>query len=252
MFLSNPFALLTAWLPPLAMQVYVVLMVLAVVLGVAFDLYHKRSAEFFARRRRASRAAALRSLDAGDLAMLAIRTIALEVAASGEFGKWPRRLSHLLMSYGFVAYLISTILMVFFYPTTAQTPIVLTVLWNIGALMVCFGGGWFFFFLRVNVAYEGQSPLHLMRADLFIGTLLASVLFGLMWHFAQTTAAGTALTISFFALYIFFSTLLFVSVPWSKFAHMFYKPVAAFQKRVEAANGSSDLPRPTADHQFLR
>jgi hypothetical protein len=48
----------------------------------------------------------------------------------------------------------------------------------------------------------------------------------------------------FFALYLFFTTLLFVSVPWSKFAHMFYKPAAAFQKRVEEAAGSSDLPAP--------
>jgi hypothetical protein len=244
MFISNPFTLLSEFFPPVVMQVYVVLMILAVAFGTLFDLYHKRSAEFFALRRKKSKAAAKRRLAAWEIASLATRTIGKEVATSGEFCKWQRRASHLLMMYGLAVYLITTILMVFVYPTAAHTPIVLTTLWNIGALMVLIGGFWFFFLLRVNVAYEGHSPFHLMPADLFIGTLLASVAFGLMWHFVQTVHHGAAATLVLLVLYIFFTTLLFVSVPWSKFAHMFYKPVAAFQKRVEEANGSSDLPAP--------
>jgi hypothetical protein len=251
MFNSNPFTLLTEFLPPLVMQVYVVLMIFAVAIGTAFDLYHKQSTEFFALRRRQSNAAAQRWLGVGEIASLAIRTVGTEVATSGEFCKWKRRVSHLLMSYGFVIYLITTIVMVFVYPTAAHTPIILTTLWNIGVLMVLIGGCWFFFFLRVNVVYEGHSPFHLMRADLFVGSLLASVAFGLLWHFAQTVHNG-ATAMVLFGLYIFFTTLLFVSVPWSKFAHMFYKPMAAFQKRVAEANGSSDLPRPAASSNIRR
>ena len=244
MFSSNPFALLTEFLSPGVMQVYVVLMILAVAFGTVLDLYHKRSAKFFALRRKQSNVAAQRRLGAREIASLAMRTVAAEVATSGEFCKWKRRVSHLLMSYGFVIYLITTIAMVFAYPTATHTPLILTALWNIGALMILIGGSWFFFILKVNVAYEGHSPFHLMRADLFIGSLLASAAFGLMWHFAQTVDNGAAATWVLFGLYIFFDTLLFVSVPWSKFAHMFYKPMAAFQKRLEEANGSSDLPRP--------
>lgn len=251
MFISNPFSLLTGFLPPLAMQVYVALMIVAVAMGTLADLHHKRSAEFFARRRKNSKAAAQRPLEAGAIALLAVRTVASEVATSGEFGKWPRRVSHLLMSYGFVIYLITTVVMVFAYPTAAHTPLILTALWNVGALMVLVGGFWFFFFLRVNVAHEGHSPFHLMHADLFIGSLLASVACGLIWHFMQTVMDSAGASRVLFALYIFFTTLLFVSVPWSKFAHMFYKPVAAFQTRVEEANGSSDLPRP-ADGSYIR
>jgi hypothetical protein len=244
MFISNPFALLTEFLSPLIMQVYVVLMAGAVALGTLFDLRHKRSAEFFSRRRQRSKAAAQRPLGSKEIVFLAIKTLGTEVAASGEFGKWPRRLSHLLMSYGFVAYLIATTAMVFLYPTAAHTPILLTAVWNVGALMVLVGGCWFFFRLRVDVAHEGHSPFHLMRADLFIVSLLASVAFGLIWHFVQTMHGGAVAILVCFALYIFFTTLLFVSVPWSKFAHMFYKPAAALQKRIEEADGSSDLPAP--------
>jgi len=244
MLFSNPFTVLSESIPVFVMQTYVVLMILAVAFGTLFDLYHKRSAEFFALRRKKSEAAAQRRLAGWELASLATRTIGKEVMTSGEFCKWQRQVSHLLIMYGFVLYLITTLLMVFVYARAARTPALVTGLWNIGALMVLAGGLWFFFALKVNVAYEKHSPLRLIPADLFVGSLLTSVAFALLWHFAQTVAKGAAATWVLLILYIFFTTLLFVSVPWSKFAHMFYKPVAAFQKRVEEANGSSDLPTP--------
>lgn len=239
--LANPFAALP--FPPVVMQVYLVLMTLAVVAGTLFDVYQKGSAKFFALRRRAMRAAAQRRLSGAQIASLAIATMA-EAAVSGEFCKWPRRLSHLLMMYGFLLYVITTAVMVFAYPAGVSAPDILPALWAVGALMILAGGLWFFFFLRVDVAYDGASPLHLGRADLFIGTLLASAAFALAWHGVQAAFGDAASTRILFGLYIFFTTLLSVSVPWSKFAHMFFKPAVAFQRRVEEADGSSDLPRP--------
>lgn len=247
MFTINPFTPLTAFVSPAVMQGYIVLMVLAVAMGTIFDAYHKGSAKFFARRREKAAAAAQRQLSGMKTASLAARTIT-EAAVSGEFCKWQRRTSHLLMMYGFLLYVITTIVMVFAYPTAARTPTILPTLWTVGALMILIGGLWFFFFLRVNVAYDGDSPFHLGRADLFIGTLLASAASALIWHFVQTASGSPTATLLFFGLYIFFTTLLFVSVFWSKFAHMFYKPIVAFQRRVEEANGSSDLPTPARSH----
>jgi hypothetical protein len=246
MFTGNPFAELTVFLPPLVMQVYVGLMIFAVAVGTLFDMLHKSSAKFFLRQRKKSKAAATRRLSGAETASLAARTILKEVATSGEFCNPMRRISHLLMFYGFLTYLITTIVMVFGSPTPdGPTPVVWPILWNIGALMVLVGGYWFFFLLRVDVAKEGRSPFRLMRADLFIVSLLASVTFALIWEIVQLTGNLTATQIAF-GIYIIFTTLLFVGVPWSKFAHMFYKPAAAFQKRVEEANGSSNLPRPSA------
>ena len=62
MFTSNPFAELTAFLPPIAMQVYIVLMVIAVFLGTLADMLHKRSGEYFAERQKKSAAAATKKL----------------------------------------------------------------------------------------------------------------------------------------------------------------------------------------------
>jgi len=251
MFTNNPFAALTDFLPPLVMQVYIVLMTLAVVGGTLFDVVHKGSAKFFARRRAKSDAAATRRVSGGETASLAMKTIA-EAAVSGEFCKWPRRLSHLLMMYGFFLYIITTVVMVFTYPGAARIPSILPALWTMGASMILVGGLWFFFFLRVNVAYDGDSPFHLGRADLFVVSLIGSVAFALAWDTVQTTYANPTATWILFGLYIFFTTLLFTTVAWSKFAHMFFKPAVAFQRRIEEANGSSDLPRPSAENYIVR
>lgn len=244
MLSGNPFLPLADFLWPGALQGYVVLMALAVATGTVFDVVHKRSGEYFAQRRARVRTAATRRLGATDLVALAACTLASEVAASGEFCNRSRRASHVLMSYGFVLYLVTTVVLIFGYPADPQVPAALPLLWNLGILMVLVGGYWFFFFLRVDVAHDGRSPWRLVRADLFIASLLASTTFALLFELLAATGSTVA-TRLFFGAYIFFTTLLFVSVPWSKFAHMFYKPVVAFQRRVEEADGSSDLPPAT-------
>ena len=109
--------------------------------------------------------------------------------------------------------------------------------------MICGGGYWFWFFIRVDVAAEGNSPFRIVRADLFILSLLASATLALIWAILQ--AAGSSWTTAFLGLYLLTTTVLFGSIPWSKFSHMFFKPAAAFQKRVAEANGSrSNLPSP--------
>jgi hypothetical protein len=141
---------------------------------------------------------------------------------------------------------ITTVVMVFAYPTPATpTPSYIPALWYIGALLICIGGYWFWFFIRVDVVAEGNPPFRLVRADLFVVSLLASATLAILWASFQSTG-GTALAANaLLALYLIATTVLFGSVPWSKFAHMFYKPAAALQKRVEQANGSRrNLPAP--------
>ncbi len=247
MLANNPFAALSDVVPSSAMQVYVVLMVLAVVLGVLFDVVHKGSAQYFFANFRKSKSRSKKELGGGDMISIAAKTVVVDVMTSGEFCNPRRRVAHLLTMYGFIAYVVATAVMIFGYPTPATpTPAIVAALWWIGALMVCVGGYWFWFFIRVDVAAEGQTPLRVMHADLFILSLLASVTLGLLWAFAQVQGMSGALVL--FALYIIATTVLFGSVPWSKFAHMFFKPAAAFEKRMSKANGTAEnLPTLTRD-----
>ena len=244
MFVSNPFAELSASVPVSVMQTYVIIMILLVVGGTLFDVIHKKSAQYFFSNWRKSQDEGKGKVGGGTVASLAIKTAASEVLTSSEFCNPHRRIAHLLGMYGFIAYLIATVVMVFCYPTAVDgTPGLWPFLWTLGALMICVGGYWFWFFIRADVSAEGQSPFRLIRADLFILSLLASATLGLLWQLTQSI--GSSWSMVFFVLYLIASTVLFAGIPWSKFSHMFFKPAAALQKRVAAANGQLDnLPEP--------
>ncbi len=247
MFTSNPFAAISASIPPSMMQTYIWAMIILVAAGTLFDIIHKGSARYFFENLGKSKSKAVKPVAGGDLVSIAVQTVAVDVLTSGEFCNVRRRIAHLLTMYGFLLYVISTVIMVFGYPTPATpTPAILPQLWWLGGLMICLGGYWFWFFIRADVAAEGQSPLRLMRADLFILSLLASVTLGLIWACMQASGASGATVV--FGLYILATTVLFGGVPWSKFAHMFFKPAAAFEKRMSKANGTAEnLPTLTRD-----
>jgi predicted small integral membrane protein len=248
-FTHNPFAALPAAITPVAMRVYVGVMFLLVIGGTLIDMAHKGSAKYFFQHRRVVTLGATRRVGAGEAAGLAAQTLVVSVLAAGEFCNPWRRITHLLTMYGFVLYVITTAVMVFAYPTAAAPgPSILPELWYLGAVLVCVGGYWYWLLQRVDVAAEGHSRLRLVRADLFILSLLASATFALVW--ARLQAADSALWADvFFGLYLIASTVLFATVPWSKFAHMFYKPAAALQKRIEQANGfRRNLPAPADRH----
>jgi hypothetical protein len=242
--MPNPFAALSSSIPPAVMQAYIVVMIVLVVAGTLVDILHKGSARYFFDNWRNASRQGTRRVGGGETLSLAVQTLAVEVATSSEFCNARRRVAHLLTMYGFLLYVITTAIMVFGYPTPAlPTPAILPPLWYLGALMVCVGGYWFWFFIRADVAAEGHSPFRLVRADLFVVSLLASVTLGLLWAILQPL--GGALSGVLLGLYLIATTVLFGSVPWSKFSHMFFKPAAALQKRVAEADGSrSNLPGP--------
>ena len=238
----NPFAVAGASLPAGFLQVFLVVMLLAVVVGTLFDIVHKGSARYFFANMRRSKDRG-RKIEGGEMVSIAVQTAVVDVLTSGEFCNQKRRVAHLLGMYGFVLYVVATAVMVFGYPTdAASTPAIWPALWWIGALMVLVGGYWFWFFIRVDVAAEGQSPFRLEKADLFVLSLVVSVTLGVLW------AAGGGTVGVLFWLYIIATIVLFGGVPWSKFAHMFFKPAAAFEKRVSRANGTAEnLPTQTRD-----
>ena len=236
MFAINPFVALSSLIPPGVMQTYVVIMIFLVAAGTLFDIVHKGSAKYFFSNFGKSKG---KPVGGGELASIALKTAAVDVLASGEFCSAKRRIAHLLTMYGFVLHVVSTVVMVFGLSSDSMW----AHLWWIGGLMVLVGGYWFWFFIRVDVAAEGHSPLRVVRADLFILSLLASVTLGVLWAWMGGGRNGVL-----FWLYLLATVVLFGGVPWSKFAHMFFKPAAAFEKRISRANGTAEnLPTQTRD-----
>jgi hypothetical protein len=238
MFSSNPFADLTTIIPLNVIQGYVILMAILVVGGTILDMVHKKSAKYFFQKAETAKASRTRELSGGDMVGIAVSTVVVDVMTSGEFCNPKRRISHLFTMYGFILFLLTTVALVFAYPTH-DAPGVVSQLWHLGAAMVMFGGYWFWFFIRVDVAAEGVPWHRLVKADLFILSLLGTTTFGLVWSILQANGVALWTTVSL-GLFIIAATVLFAGVMWSKFAHMFFKPAAAFNKRTIKADGSRE------------
>src|SRR5947208_2152831 len=115
MFTDNPFSGLAKSVPPGVMQIFVLVMIALVAQGTLYDMNHKLSARyFFANWRKASRRGK-RPIGGGEMVSLAIRTAVVDGLTSGEFCNAKRRIAHLLTMYGFLAYTITTMIMVFRY-----------------------------------------------------------------------------------------------------------------------------------------
>ena len=234
---TNPFYELSTLISPEIMQGYVILMVVLVIGGTILDMMHKHSAQYFFENAKKAQKDAKRTLSGGEKASLAVQTVVNEVLTSSEFKRIRRRISHLFTMYGFVIFVASTAVLIFGYATEANAGI-WPALWHLGALMLCFGGYWFWFFIRVDVSAEGVKWYNFNgRGDIFIVGLITMPTFALLW--SATMGSGT-LNMLFFVLFIACSTVLFGSVYWSKFAHMFFKPAAAYQKKCIMADGSRE------------
>lgn len=238
MFASNPFADLSASIPTVYMQGYVIVMILLVMGGTILDMIHKKSAKYFFENAKKAQKNAKRTVTGGEKVAIATSVLLKEVLTSGEFDNQKRRLSHLLTMWGTIIFIVTTAIMIF---APASASALVPKLWHIGALMLAIGGYWFWFFIRVDVSAEGLPWFRFERADLFIVSLLATATFALIWSYT-----GGGVTV-YFALFILSSTVLFGGVYWSKFAHMFFKPAAAFQKKITRADGSRENLPPDYD-----
>jgi hypothetical protein len=247
MLINNPFAELSSFISPMVMQGYVILMALMVVGGTILDMIHKKSAQYFFENAKKAKKSAKRSVGVGAQTSIAVTVLVNEVLTSGEFKNTRRRLSHLLTMYGFILFVATTAIMIFGYPTPATpTPAILPQLWHLGAIMLCVGGYWFWFAIRVDVSAEGLPWFRVERTDIFILSLLTTATFGLIWSYTQSQGIAGWSTL-FLVLFVVSNTMLFSTVLWSKFAHMFFKPAAAFQKRVTRADGSRENLPPDYD-----
>jgi hypothetical protein len=244
MITSNPFAVLAADLPldPGVMQAYVVLMVLLVIGGTLLDVVHKKSAKYFFEKGQSLKKIAKREVGAGEKVGIAVSTLANEVLTSSEFANPERRISHLFTMYGFIVFVVATAVMIFGLPVAeGEGSGLMALLWHLGALSICIGASWFWFKIRVDVRSEGNEWHNVHQSDLFVVSLILMAALALVWSFLQAaTGATSVLSIIAFISFIAASTTLFSTILWSKFAHMFFKPAAAFQKKVAVADGSRD------------
>ena len=247
MITVNPFSILAETVPAIAMQTFVIVMGLLVVLGTLLDIIHKKNVKYFFENAKKAKKSAKKILTAVEKTTVVIKTIASDIATTSELGAGKRRAAHLLGMYGTILFWVGSVIMIFCYASpSSQTPLAWPIIWHAGAIMTVLGGFWFWLFLRVDVYSEAHPWYRIIKADLFVLSLLASATFGLIWSFLQSLNLNNRWDDKvFLILFVISNLVLFGGVYWSKFAHMFYKPGAAIQKNLAEADGSRDnLPPP--------
>ena len=242
---TNPFSLLSEVVPTLAMQVFIIAMVLLIAFGTIIQMIHHKNLTYFFNNAKKAKLQATREVGAAEKAKIIAKTTVYDIGTTSELGFGKRRLAHVLGMYGTIIFWIASAMLVFCYTGADKTSSTLwSMLWHVGAILTCVGGFWFWFFLRVDVSAEAHPWYRIIKADLFVLALLACSIFGLAWSYTQFNDQ-IGLSFLFFALFVVSNLVLFGGVYWSKFAHMFYKPGAAIQKRLAEADGSNEnLPYP--------
>ena len=245
MITNNPFFQIAELIPPLFMKIFVVAMIILVVVGTLLDMIHKKNVKYFFENVKKAKNSATKILNTGEKTSIVVKTITSDVLTTSELDG-QRRLAHLLGMYGTIIFWVVSVIMIFCYSSpTSLTPFIFPLLWHLGAIMTVVGGCWFWFFLRVDVAAEAYPWYRIIRADLFVLSLVTTSFFGLIWSYLQATEVQ-GWVILFLVFFILSNLILFGGVYWSKFAHMFYKPGAALQKNFSEADGSRDnLPAPS-------
>ena len=246
---NNPFSILSETVSPLAMQSFVIVMGLLVIIGTLVDIIHKKNVKYFFENAKKAKKSAKKILTTGEKTSVVLKTIASDIATTSELGAGKRRIAHLLGMYGTILFWVGSVVMIFCYHSSSSvTPSVWPIIWHVGAIMTVLGGSWFWFFLRVDVYSEAQPWYRIIKADLFVLALVASSFFGLAWSFLQSLSLNDRWDDKvFLILFVISNLVLFGGVYWSKFAHMFYKPGAALQKNLAEADGSRDNLPPPAD-----
>ena len=173
MILTNPFLTLAETVPPFLMQSFVILMGLLILVGTVMDIIHKKNVKYFFENAKKAKLSATKTLSTGERISVISKTIVSDIATTSELGAGKRRAAHLLGMYGTILFWAGSAIMIFCYSSpSSDTPSFWPIIWHVGAIMTVVGGGWFWFFLRVDVYSEAQPWYRIIKADLFVLLLL--------------------------------------------------------------------------------
>ena len=181
MISTNPFFILSESVPAILMQSFVILMGILILVGTVMDIIHKKNVKYFFQNAKKAKLSAKKELTTSERISVISKTIASDIATTSELGAGKRRLAHVMGMYGTILFWVGSVVMIFFYTSpNSVTPIFWPIIWHVGAALTVLGGGWFWFFLRVDVYSEAQPWYRIIQADLFVLALIASSQFGLI------------------------------------------------------------------------
>ena len=186
MLQSNPFSILAELISPLAMQGFIIAMVVLIGLGTIIQMIQHKNLTYFLNNAKKAKQSATKELGLSEKTSIIAKTAVVDIGTTSELGFGKRRLAHVLGMYGTILFWVSSAVLVFCYTGVGKLNSEMwNTLWHAGAILTCLGGYWFWFFLRVDVSAEAHPWYRIIKADLFVLALLACATFGLAWSYTQ-------------------------------------------------------------------
>ena len=142
-----------------------------------------------------------------------------------------KRASHLALFWGFVFLAISTTLAFVTDPTDVVLPLTdpVKIFGNTGGALVVIG-----FIFMFYVRYREQAPMwRFTRSDVFMTTLLLTVVTGFVTQQAVYSAGGSSWVSDTFWVHMVFVIILLATAPFTKFFHALSKPVSILHDEVD-------------------
>jgi len=250
---------INSFFPGLYFRIYFLILALAAVAGVLYDALGKDKIFSYNSEREWKRSFGRGAGKNVSKFSVMANVLLKNVAMSGEIASCAnrhldrvRRAAHLLLFWGFVVAVLFTLLKALFYPTLNAVP--LTQPYEMGVITgfaMLLAGGLIMMSMRVNVRSEGDSLGTVIRADLFLISIITAVIvqFAMLLVDLSGSLPATQLML---IIYLVGTSLPFVTMAWSKFPHIIYKPVYAIHREMDAALGYSHLPSPSTENFIKR
>ena len=96
MLSSNPFSILSETISPLAMQSFIVAMILLIVIGTVIQMIHHKNLTYFFNNAKKAKLAATKELGIGEKTSIIAKTAVVDIGTTSELGFGKRRLAHVL------------------------------------------------------------------------------------------------------------------------------------------------------------
>ena len=141
MLQTNPFSILSETVAPIAMQGFIIAMVLLIAIGTVVQMIHHKNLKYFFDNAKKAKLSATKELGIGEKTRIITKTTVVDIGTTSELGFGKRRLAHVLGMYGTILFWISSAMLVFCYTgadkTNSET---WSILWHTGAILTCIGG----------------------------------------------------------------------------------------------------------------
>ena len=108
---TNPFSVLAETIPPIAMQGFIVAMIILIAAGTIIQMISHKNLIYFFNNAKKAKLNAKKELGVGEKVSIVAKTTLYDIGTTSELGFGKRRLAHVLGMYGTILFWVSSVVL---------------------------------------------------------------------------------------------------------------------------------------------